>query len=87
MTLKRMRMVKVVNLERKRKIECQNANCGFTKERCLVHYGKECIRNGGSRIPVQSATPSESFPLSIPAQTTFKPYFIVGEAMDEDWRD
>ena len=66
-----------MKIDQRRKLECISADCGFTKERCLIFYGKSCIKLGGNRIPLQTSTPSESFPLSVPAQTTFKPYFIV----------
>ncbi|MDA8221481.1 MAG: hypothetical protein M0Z35_07160 [Desulfitobacterium hafniense] len=76
-----------MNLERKRKQECKDANCGLTKERCLKFLGKDCIKNGGTKIPLQSATQGHVSALMVEAQTTFKPYFIVdGRAMD-DWRD
>ena len=69
--------------DERRKQECIKANCGLNKSRCLVKHGCDCIRLDGTRIPVQSSV-SESFPLSVQAQTTFKPYFIVdGRAMDE----
>jgi hypothetical protein len=42
-----------------------------------VKHGCDCIRLDGTRIPVQSSV-SESFPLSVQAQTTgIKPYWIV----------
>lgn len=74
-----------VNIDKRRKIECLEAECYLDKTRCQVKYGKTCIRNGGTKIPIQSNTVSESFPLTVQAQTTFKPYFIVdGKAiMDE----
>jgi hypothetical protein len=75
-----------VNLERKRKTECLEANCGLTKNRCLRFYGKDCIKNGGSKIPVQSATADESFPLTVQAQTTFKAYFIRDEWAETEGR-
>lgn len=75
-----------MNKEKERKIECKNADCGFTKERCLIFHGKECVKLGGKRIPLQSATANESVPLKVEAQTTFKPYFIVdGKAIMDEW--
>lgn len=77
-----------MKVDQKRKLECLNANCGFTKERCLKFLGSTCIKNGGTKIPLQTSTPSESFPLTVPAQTTFKAYWIVdGRANDDDRRE
>lgn len=61
-----------MNIDKKRKQECQTANCGLDKERCLVSYGNSCIRVSGMKIPVQGA-PSErrNFP-----QSSMKAYFI-----------
>ena len=76
-----------MNVERKRKLECLDADCGFTKERCLIFHGTNCIKNGGNRIPLQTSTPREIFPLTVAAQTTFKPYFIVDGKADDDRRE
>lgn len=73
-----------MNIDKRRKIECLEAECYLDKTRCQVKYGKTCIRNGGTKIPIQSNTVSESFPLSV-ERTGFKPYFIKdGRAMDEE---
>ncbi len=77
-----------MNIDRKRKLECIDAQCGFTKERCLKFLGRECIKLGGTRFPLQSSSVSESFPLSVPAQTSrMKPYFITDGWAIEDEED
>ena len=76
-----------MNKDKQRKNECFNANCGFTKDRCLIYRGSECVKLGGKRISLQTATPNQSVPLRVEAQTTFKPYFMVdGWCMDDEWR-
>ena len=74
-----------MNIDLRRKQECLGAKCGLDKSRCLIKYGTQCIKNGGTKIPVQSSSVSESFYLTVEAQTTFKPYFITdGWSMEED---
>ena len=76
-----------MKIEQRRKLECETANCHLDKSRCLVKFGLMCIKNGGTRIPVQSATVKESIPQIIEAQTTFKPYFIVDGKTDYEGRE
>ena len=75
-----------MNIERIRKLECLGANCGFTKERCLIHHGSNCIKLGGKRIPLQTATPNQRVTFNVEAQATsgMKPYWIIdGKSFDE----
>ena len=73
-----------MNIDKQRKNECLDAECGFTKNRCLIFHGRECVKLGGKRIPLQSATAKDRKPLEIEAQTTFKAYWIRDEwAMNE----
>jgi len=74
-----------VKVDIKRRQECLWGDCGMNKGRCVVRYGNLCIKLGGNRIPVQTATIGDSFPLVVQAQTTFKPYFIsnVDELEDD----
>ena len=75
-----------MNVDKKRKKECIEADCGLDKSRCLVNYGLNCIRLGGVKIPVQSSAKDMNRPIL--AVTAMKPYFIVdSRAMDEDWGD
>lgn len=65
-----------MNIDKERKAECLTAECHLDKSRCLVRYGRDCIKIGGTKIPIQTSTVNESFPLSEPAKTLFKPYFL-----------
>ena len=76
-----------MNLEKKRKLECLTADCGLTKERCLIHHGSNCIKLGGKRIPLQTATPNQSVALRVEGQTNFKAYWIADGWAVTDWRD
>lgn len=76
-----------MKIDIKRKRECIQAECGLDKERCLIKFGKLCIRNGGSKIPVQTATSNERMALNVEAQTTFKPYYIVDRQALSDGRE
>ena len=75
-----------MNVDRKRKNECIAADCRFAKDRCLVFYGKDCIRNGGTKIPVQSIATSQRIPLKVEVQTTFNAYWIVDEWAETEGR-
>lgn len=72
-----------MNIEKQRKLECLDANCGFTKDRCLIYHGSNCVKLGGKRIPLQSATVNHV--VKVEAQTNgMKSYFIVdGKAVYE----
>ena len=66
----------VVKIDQRRKQECLNGKCGLDKSRCLVSYGKSCIKLEGTKIPVQGMpTERRRFPEHT---TSFKPYFLSG---------
>ena len=61
-----------MNIEQKRRQECEKSNCKFYELKCLVFHGNLCIKIDGNRIPLM-----RSGERSYPTQTTslVKPSF------------
>lgn len=65
-----------MNLEKKRKQECFQAECKYAENRCLVFHGANCIRLDGNRIPVQRSMGEVRMPTQ--KLSAMKPYFLAG---------
>lgn len=63
-----------MNLEKRRKLECFNAKCKFAEQRCIVFFGKDCVKLGGTKIPCQRIPDQFRPPTQKPMG--FKPYFL-----------
>lgn len=71
-----------MNIDKQRKQECLKAKCGLDKSRCIVKYGKNCIKNGGRKIPVRGVNYNQKMRIEAQA-SNIKPYFIKdGWVMD-----
>jgi len=62
-----------VNIEKLRKVQCFQSGCHYAETRCLSYRGNDCIKNGGSRIPLQQVGDRE-YPTQSPVG--MKPRFI-----------
>lgn len=58
-----------MNIDKKRRAECVKSNCKF-KNRCVVFYGNDCTKLGGSKIPVHRVVIEQK-----PKPSLIKPHF------------
>lgn len=62
-----------MNIEKRRRQQCFQSGCKYAENRCIVFHGKDCMKLGGKKIPVQRIPTEETLPNKRPG---FKPYFL-----------